>query len=111
MKKRNYNISELAANWWADKMRETASKENFSIDKVDKKLDDFEKLLSSRINYRLKMNGTITLSTYCRSSRLLEDTALNSSVCFSLIPYGFEMKISPDLMTVYDKSGNLISYS
>lgn len=98
MKKNYYNS---AANWWAKKIQDSA------LGPVNG-LDSFVEDLSSQIKLITSIKGSLVISTFNSSSRLLDEVAVRSGLNVN-IPSGYEMRIMFKDVRIYDQIGMLIS--
>ena len=97
--KKNYNTN--AANWWAEKIQ---GSEAGPVHGLDLFVED----LSSQIKTLSNINGSVVISTYGSSSKLLDEIAFRSGLS-AKIPSGYEMKIILGNVWVYNPSGMLIA--
>lgn len=100
MEKDNNNIYETAANWWADKIRETIDSDKLSNGKITSFKKSFVRLTKNEFTF----NGCLTI-------RLTRNNILTKCLLEANIPTNYklkdEMKLTPHMITIYDKYGNL----
>ena len=92
------NIYESVANWWADKIRETIKISEGKTDRFRQSLAD-----STRKNFALQ--GELTLAI--RPNNVLTECLTEAFIPFNPFLIQEEMKLTPHMITVYDKYGNL----
>lgn len=100
MEEKNYSYSEMAAKWWANKVRTSTT------DFV-RGLVPFEALLESEIRKNTSLKGHMNISTYHCRNKLLEEVAAKSHLSAN-IPIGYEMKILFDQVYIYNSKGQLV---
>ena len=102
MEKDKNDIYEQAANWWADKIRETTDSDKIS----DGKINSFKKHLADLTQNEFAFNGYLTI-------RLAPNNILTKCLLTSNIPLNpslkEEMKLTPHMITIYDRNGHLQS--
>ena len=97
------NISTIAANWWANKIRETTPS-------TESKIGVFKKYLSVLIHDNYSKNGSVTISIRNDvPNRILIEALLNAKLFSNKYIWQcrYEMKITPSLISVYDQYGCL----
>ena len=100
----NSNIYESVANWWADKIRENNKNTKVS----EAKINIFKNCLANLIEYSFKLNGSITISM--KSNNILANSMLEVNILSNdFLLLQDEMKLTPNLITVYDQYGHLQS--
>lgn len=92
----------LAANWWSNKIQESFP------EKTIPELCVFNDLLKKKIHSLASLKGSISISTYPYSSKILDDVAFAAMLPVS-IPSGYEMKILLGSVMVYDSRGSLVA--
>ena len=91
-----------AANWWSEKIQSN------NREPVEG-LESFRNELSFMIKKINSIQGSMIISTYNSSSRLLNQVALNVKLNTSYIPTGYEMRILFNKVNVYNKYGIVVA--
>lgn len=99
----NDNIFESVTNWWIDKIRETTYPAKVS----DKNIESFQNLLKNSIKNEFAYKGYITIAILPNNllTKCLKEANINLN---PLLMY--EMNLTPNFISIYDKYGNLIDY-
>lgn len=96
------NYATNAANWWTNLIQQSYP------DYLIHELDYFKNLLTQNIQNSITYHGFLRLSTYDKTTPILNDIAMQSMLPVD-IPKGFEMMIVLDEIRVYNSSGILVN--
>lgn len=100
MEENNYSYAEEAANWWAEKIKNSTTTPVRGI-------ASFKKLLAEQIKAINSIRGHMSISTYHSRSKLLDEIAMKAQLS-ETVPTGYEMRITASHVYIYNCKGQLV---